>query len=69
MMRVLESWEYGDPEKVTIRREEEEQRKDRACGQCVHKVSMQLDGQVLNACEFKRRQYGMRCWLFQVRKL
>lgn len=68
MMRVLDSWEYGDPERVAIRREEEALRKDKACGACVHKISAQMFGEILHACEFMRREYGRRCELYEVRK-
>lgn len=68
MMRVLESWEYGDPEQVVIRREEEAQRKEKACGQCAHKISIEFRGDVLRGCEFQRRQYGWRCELYEVKK-
>lgn len=65
-MRVLEQWEYGDPEKVAIRKEEEALRAARACGQCAHKRSMEFRGEVVHCCEFKRKTYGRRCDLFRL---
>lgn len=65
---ALESWMYGDPEKVAIRKEEEALRKARACGDCVHRRSEEFMGEVWNFCEYKRRQYGRRCDLFEIKK-
>lgn len=65
---VLESWLYGDPEKVAIRKELEAIRKDKECGQCVHKVMTEWNGERYFGCEFKRRTYGNRCELFKRKK-
>ena len=67
-MPAFESWLYGDPEKVAIRKEGERIRKDNACGECVHKKSIEWKGEVHNACEFKRRVYGKRCELYKMDK-
>ncbi len=64
-MPVFESWLYGDPEKIAIRKESMRIRKDKACGECLHKRSVEWKGEVLNACEFKRRVYGKRCELYK----
>lgn len=64
---TLESWLYGNPETVAIRRQEEALRKARACGACVHRRTMEIEGQTLNACEY-RRQYGRRCDKFETTK-
>jgi hypothetical protein len=63
----MEKWEYGDPEKVAIRRQEEFNKKERACGQCVHRFSIEIKGKRINGCEFKRREYGVRCGLYRVK--
>ena len=65
---TLDAWEYGDPEKVAIRREEEAARKALACGKCSHKVSIDWKGETYFGCEFKRRQYGRRCELYLEKK-
>lgn len=65
---VFETWEYDDPEKVAIRREEEMLRKERACGSCSSKISIEWKGVRHNGCQFKRRQYGKRCELFREKK-
>jgi len=62
---AYESWMYGDPEFVALRKEAERLRKDAACGECVHKRSIEINREVHNACEFKRRVYGKRCELFK----
>lgn len=62
---ALESWMYGDPEKVAMRKEFERIRKDRACGECVHKRSIEFKGEIYHSCSFKRRVYGTRCELFK----
>jgi hypothetical protein len=64
-MTALESWEYGDPERVAIRRELDALRKAKACGQCVYKVTTEWNGEKYFGCEFKRRVYGIRCELFK----
>lgn len=66
-MTVFESWQYGDPEKVAIRKQEEALRKVRACGQCVHKTFVEWNGLEHFSCEFKRRFYGTRCELYRKR--
>lgn len=65
---ALESWMYGDPEKVAIRKEEEAARKHSACGQCTHKVSLEWNGETYHGCAYKRRIYGIRCTLYEVKK-
>lgn len=61
---ALESWQYGDPERVAIRKQEEALRKAKACGQCAHKVSLDWNGETYHGCEYKRRRYGVRCELY-----
>ena len=65
---ALPAYMYGDPERVAIRHEEERQRKDRACGDCIHKVSIEFAGEMIHGCEYKRRTYGRRCELFEIKK-
>lgn len=62
---ALETWQYGDPEKVLMRKQEIALSKARACGQCVHKVSIEWNGEMHYGCEFKRRRYGVRCELYR----
>ena len=63
----MQSWEYGDPMKVAMRREEMEQRKQHACGQCIHRRSMDWQGETWNYCANKRRIYGTRCELYETK--
>ena len=65
---TMESWEYGNPETIAIRREEDALRKAKACGNCVHVRSVEFHGEVGMFCEFKRRTYGRRCDLFEPTK-
>ncbi len=58
-------WEYGDPFEIVARREAVAQRQDRACGQCMHKISLAWKGEVLHGCESKQRRYGVRCLLYR----
>ena len=63
---ALDSYMYGNPERVLERRQEEEARRHRACGQCVHKQVLELDGKTLYACS-KGREYGtQKCKLFRI---
>ncbi len=62
---TLDAWQFQDPEKVAIRKQEEALRKARACGDCVHRRSEEFQGEVWNFCEFKKRVYGKRCELFE----
>ena len=41
---ALESWMFGNPEDVAARREAHEQRKDAACGPCVHHMTLTVTG-------------------------
>ncbi len=61
---ALESWMYGDPEKVAIRKEAERIRKEKACGNCTHKRSVEFKNEIHHSCSFKKRVYGTRCELF-----
>ena len=54
-----DSWLYGDPEKVLIRKQEEEARRHKSCGQCVHRQVLELEGRTLFNCS-KGREYGDR---------
>lgn len=67
-MTVLDNWMYGDPERVLERKQEAELRKAKACGDCIHKRSMEFKGEVAHFCSFKRHQYGRRCELFEIKK-
>lgn len=55
-----ESWEYGDPEDVAARRETHEQRRQAACGACIHHLQLTVNGKASHACDAGRR-YGTRC--------
>lgn len=63
-MTVLDSWMYGDPEKVAIRKQEDAARKHRACGQCVHRREIEFNGEKLHGCA-KRQDYGFKCRYFR----
>lgn len=65
---AFDAWMYSDPEKVAIRREEEALRKARACGDCMHKRSIEFNGETVHHCIYKRHQYGRRCELFETKK-
>lgn len=62
---ALDAWQYGDPEKVAIRKQEEALRKAKACGECIHRRSLEFRGEVFTHCEFKRHVYGVRCNLYK----
>jgi hypothetical protein len=64
---TLEAWQFADPERVLMRKQEEALRKARACGDCIHKRSIEFMGEMWNICEYKRRQYGKRCELFETK--
>lgn len=63
-----ESWLYGDPEKVAIRKQEIAARQARACGDCVHARSLDFQDETYHYCQFKRKQYGTRCDLYEPKK-
>jgi len=65
---ALEHWQFQDPARVLIRKQEIEARARAACGSCLHHQSLVIKGEVLHICEFKRRQYGRRCDLFETKK-
>jgi len=64
---ALESWEFGDPETVAIRRQEEFLRKERACGKCKFRVDVEINKCQIIKCQFKRREYGVRCELYRIK--
>ena len=64
---TLEAWMYQDPEKVAIRREEDAQRKQAACGRCIHTMEISVNGKTLHACEI-RPTWGRRCDQFKMKK-
>jgi hypothetical protein len=65
---TLESWLFGDPAKVLQRKQEIGIRNERACGGCIHKMSVEFRGEVGHFCEYKRHVYGKRCELFEIKK-
>ena len=65
---ALDDWMYRDPLEVAARREALEQRQTAACGACIHRRSMDWQGETWNYCEYKRRVYGRRCDLFEIIK-
>ena len=65
---ALDSYMYGDPEWVLIRKQQAEARKQTACGACTHHEQIQIAGENLHYCEFKRRTYGTRCELYTTEK-
>ena len=65
---AFDSYLYGDPEKVLIRKQEKAAKEARACGDCIHKKSVEFRGEIGHFCEFKRHVYGKRCELFEVAK-
>lgn len=65
---TLDACQYGDHERVAIRREEEALRKAKACGDCVHKRSIEFRWEIGHFCEYKKHVYGRRCELFAIAK-
>jgi uncharacterized protein YlaI len=61
----MEKWEYRDPMEVAARRQRERQRREAACGKCEHRISMEVRGQPVEACGKRRRNYGVRCWMYE----
>ena len=65
---IFDSYLYGNPETIAMRREEQRLRKERACGECRHRVSMVMLGQTVVTCaksgKGTGRTYGKRCELF-----
>lgn len=64
----MDSWLYGNPETVLIRKQEAAAKKERACGDCTHHKSIEFKGEVYHLCELKKRVYGKRCDLFTTGK-
>lgn len=62
---TLDAWQYGNPETVAIRKQEHESRQLKACGQCVHRVTVEFQGETYNGCKYKSRKFGTRCDLYQ----
>jgi len=63
---ALDSWLYGDPEWVLIRKQEEEARKNQQCGKCVHRAELPLEQKVVVFCSKKFQTYGFRCHLYRI---
>ena len=64
---AFDAYLYGNPETVLERKQEIEAKQARACGQCIHKRSVEYRGEVGHFCEFKRHVYGKRCELYQIK--
>ena len=64
---TLESWQYQDPERVLMRKQELAAKKARACGECIHHRSIEFRGEVVHACIYKRHVYGTRCDLYETK--
>lgn len=62
---ALDSYLYLDPELVLIRKQEIAAAQLRNCGQCIHRRTMQVNGEELNGCAM-RRDYGRRCQAYSV---
>lgn len=67
-MTVLDSWMYGDPERILERKQETELRKVKACGDCIHKRGVEFRGEMGYFCAFKKHVYGRRCELYEIKK-
>ena len=65
---TLESWLYGNPETVAIRRQESELRKLKECGNCSHHQSAIFNGEILHRCDIKRFGFGKRCDQYTTKK-
>ena len=65
-MADWEQWERGDPFEVVARREAVAQRKERECGECIHKrIYSGERGEVEFRCIFSKQTYGHRCVNFK----
>ena len=65
-MTVYDSHMYGDPAKILERKQANEARMHRACGQCVHRTELPMDRKVIFFCSRKFQTYGHRCHLFRI---
>ena len=67
---TMESWLFGDPERVLERKQEIAIRNERACGGCIHARSEEFKGEVVKFCRFKRWVYGdgNRCGMREAKK-
>lgn len=63
---TLDAWQWGNPETVAIRRQEEANHKLRECGNCKHHVSAVFNGETLHRCEIRRFGFGKRCDSYKV---
>jgi len=65
---TLDYWQYLPPDIVLERKQEHQARQLRACGDCIHHRTIALKGEVLHGCDCKKKTYGKRCELFQIKK-
>ena len=65
---IWDAWMYKNPETVAIRKQEDALRKAKACGDCIHRQSIDFRGETWHACTYKRRVYGIRCELFETKR-
>lgn len=68
-MIALESWLYGDPEAVAIRREAAAHKAHARCGDCIHKRTEIVRREIVYRCVFSKRKYGIRCDLYKADQL
>lgn len=65
----MERWEFGDPCEVASRRERERQAKEKACGNCMHRVELIFGTEQIVGCGIKKRTYGIRCKSFKKKEI
>lgn len=63
---AIESWMWGNPETVLIRKQEDAARKHRQCGNCMHHKTIEFKGEALHGCA-AGRQYGQKCKQFSTK--
>jgi hypothetical protein len=50
---TFDSWMYGNPETVAIRKQEAAFRKLKQCKGCTHHQQIEIQGETLNRCDIK----------------
>lgn len=64
---ALDSWLYGDPEKIAIRRQEADAKRDGKCGGYANYQVLVIGHQKHHGCILKRRNW-QACTFFETKK-
>jgi hypothetical protein len=61
---MLDAWQWGNPETVLERKQEQQEKRKAKCGKCVHYAALQIGNETHHGCTLKRSNW-QACTFFQ----